>query len=102
MTSHSTYVTVREASQILGISEGKIMSMVDERKLMAYRIADQYLRLKRQDVEQLKNSGNVVSENTKFPYTAQERLKDFFLYNDFYLASLVVISILLAVVFLSR
>jgi excisionase family DNA binding protein len=102
MTHNSTYVTVREASQMLGISEGKIMSMVDERKLMAYRIADQYLRLKRVDVEQLKSSGNVISENVKFPYTPQERLKDFFLYNDFYIASAVVIAILLAVVFLSR
>lgn len=102
MTHNSTYVTVREASQILGIPEGKIMLMVDERKLTAYRIADQYLRLKRVDVDQIKNSGNVVSENVKFPYTPQERLRDLFSYNDFYIASFVVIAVLLAIVFLSR
>ena len=102
MTHNSTYVTVREASQILGISEGKIMSMIEERKLTAYRIADQYLRLKRTDVEQMKNSGNIVSENIKFPYTPQERFRDLLLYNDFYIAATVVIAILLAIVFLSR
>jgi len=98
----SPYVTMREASQMLGITEGKIMQMIDQKKLQAYRIADQYLRLKRTDVEQLKESGDVVSETVKFPYSAQERVRDLFVYNDFYIASFVVILILLAVIFFAR
>ena len=100
--TQSPYVTVREASQLLGISEGKVMSLVEEKKLQAYRIADQYLRLKREDVQSLKTSGNIVSETVKFPYSAQERLKDFLAYNDFYIASFVIILILLAIIFFTR
>jgi excisionase family DNA binding protein len=100
--TNATYVTVREASQLLGISEGKIMQFVEERKLTAYRIADQFLRLKRDDVIRLKDSGSIVSENVKFAYSPAERLRDLLVYNDFYIASFVVIAVLLAFVFFGR
>jgi excisionase family DNA binding protein len=97
--SQSSYVTVREASQILGIPEGKIMQMVSDRQLTSYKIADQYLRLKRADVLALRNTGSIAVENTKFPYTFQERLRDFLTYNDFYILSFLVILGLLALIF---
>ena len=100
--TQSPYVTVREASQILGVAEGKVMQLVDEHKLQAYRIADQYLRLKRSDVQRLKDSGDVVSETVKFPYSPQERLRDFLAYHDFYLVSFIVIAVLLLVILLGR
>ncbi|MBF0388119.1 MAG: helix-turn-helix domain-containing protein [Candidatus Omnitrophica bacterium] len=100
--SQSPFVTVREASQILGIAEGKVMSLVDEKKLLAYRIADQYLRLKRSDILALRDSGNVAAETIKFAYSAQERLLDLLRYNDFYIASFLVIIILLSLVFFVR
>ena len=56
--NQSLYVTVREAAQMLGLPDGKIMSLIEEKKLMAYRIAGQYLRLKRDDVVALRDSGN--------------------------------------------
>jgi excisionase family DNA binding protein len=97
----SPYVTVREASQILGVSEGRLMSLIDEKKLQAYKIAGQYLRLKREDVARIKSSGSVESETIKFAYTFQERLRDFLIYNDFYLTSLVIILALLYIIFFS-
>ena len=97
----SPYVTVREASQILGVSEGKLMAMVDEKKLQAYKIAGQYLRFKREDVARMKSSGMVESETIKFAYTPQERFRDFLIYNDFYITSFVVILILLYIIFFS-
>jgi excisionase family DNA binding protein len=100
--TQSPYVTVREASQMLGIAEGKIMLMIEGKKLQAYKIADQYLRLKRSDVQQLKSSGDVVSETVKFPYSFPERMRDLLVYNDFYIASFVIILILLAVIFVTR
>ena len=102
MTHQSPYVTVREASQILEIPEGKIMQMVHDKKLQAYRIADQYLRLKRTDIMGMRNSGEVVSENVKFPYTFNERLRDFFAYNDFYVIAFVIIIALLSVIFFMK
>ncbi len=95
----SPYVTVREAAQSLGVSEGKLMALVDEKKLQAYRIAGQYLRFKRADILKLRNSGHVESETVKFPYTVQERAQDFLAYNDFYIAAFVVIVALLSIIF---
>jgi excisionase family DNA binding protein len=100
--SVSPYVTVREASQILGVSEGKIMQMIDEKQLSSYKIADQYLRLKRTDVQALQSAGNIVSENTRFPYSVQERFRDFLAYNDFYIISCVIIMGLLGLIFFSK
>ncbi len=100
--SQSPYVTVREAAQILGIPEGKVMQLVEEKKLLAYRIADQFLRLKRSDVMSLRDSGNVKSETITFPYSLAERMRDFLTYNDFYIISFLVILIMLGVIFFSK
>jgi excisionase family DNA binding protein len=98
----SPYVTVREAAQMLGVNEGRIMTFADEKKLTAYRIAGQYVRFKRSDVLAMKNSGAVESETVKFGYTASERLRDLLVYNDFYLTSLLVILVLLYIIFFAR
>ncbi len=95
----SPYVTVREASQILGVSEGKVMTLVDEKKLQAYKIAGQYLRFKREDVVHMRSSGAVESETVKFAYTLQERLRDFIIYNDFYITAFLIILALLYIIF---
>lgn len=100
--TQSPYVTVREAAQILAIAEGKIVQLIDEHKLQAYRIADQYVRLKRSDILQLKGSGNVVSETVKFPYSFAERLRDMLAFNDFYIVSFIIIAALLLIIFLGR
>jgi len=100
--SQSPYVTVREAAQILGIPDGKLMALIEDKKLTAYRIADQYLRLKRTDIMSLRDSGNIAAETIIFPYTSRERLRDFFFYNDFYIVSAVIIIILVAIVIFVR
>lgn len=93
------YISVRETAQLLGITEKKVMDLIEEGKLQAYRIANQFLRLRREEVLSLRNSGEVESESTEIPYIPSERLKDFFYYNDFYLVSLAIILGLLYVIF---
>jgi excisionase family DNA binding protein len=93
--STGQYVSVREAAQILAISEKKVMDLIDEKTLLAYRIANQFLRLKKSDVLSLRNSGSVAAETVQHPYTAAERFKDFFYFNDFYLVSIFIILILI-------
>ncbi len=95
----SQYITVRETAQVLGVSEKKVMDLIEGRKLQAYRIADQFLRLKRNEVMQIRSSGEVASENAQHEYTVAERVKDFFYFNDFYLGASVVICILLYIIF---
>ncbi len=98
MTSDQ-FITVRETAQLLGISEKKVMDLVDENKLQAYRIADQFLRLKKTEILGLKNSGHVVSENVTLGYTLWERVKDFLYFNDFYMATLLIILLLFYIIF---
>ena len=38
----SQYISVRETAQILGTSEKKVMGLIEEGKLQAYKIANQF------------------------------------------------------------
>ena len=98
----SQYITVRETAQILAVSEKKVMDLIESGNLQAYKIADQFLRLKRNEVVNIRTTGQVVSENEAQVYTPGERLRDFFYFNDFYLISLVVIGALLYIIFFTN
>ena len=97
--STTQYVSVREASQILGVSERKVMDLIERRELQAYRIADKFLRLKKNDVTNLRNSGNIIQQNTVHDYTASEKFKDFIYFNDFYILTCIIIFSLLYIIF---
>lgn len=97
--STSQFVSVRETAQLLEISEKKVMDLIEERKLQAYKIANRFLRLKKSEVLDLRNAGEIVKENIQYAYTSQEKIKDFFYYNDFYLASVAIILGLLYIIF---
>jgi len=95
----SQYITVRETAQIMAVSEKKVMDLIESGHLQAYKIADQFLRLKRNEVVNMVSTGQIVSENVVHNYTPAERASDFFYFNDFYLISLVVIGALLYIIF---
>ena len=97
----SKYITVRETAQIMAVSEKKVMDLIENGKLQAYKIADQFLRLKRNEVINMVSTGQVVSENVAHSYTAGERLQDFFYFNDFYLIALIIIGVLLFIIFVN-
>ena len=92
------YISVREAAQILGVSEKKIMDLIDEKKLIAYRIANQFLRLKKTDVTGLQRDGSIIPEQTAQPYTVGEKIGDFFAFNDFYLVCTGIIIVLIYII----
>ena len=93
------FISVRETAQILSISEKKVMDLIEQRQLQAYRIADKFLRLKKSEVMNLHNSGSVVGENVQLGYTGSEKIRDFLYFNDFYIISTVIIAILLYIIF---
>lgn len=99
MSSTSQYISVRETAQILGITESKVMEMIEAGELKGYKIANQFLRLKKTEVTDIRTAGTVESETTQFPYTTGEKVADFFYYNDFYLISLIVTGVLLYIIF---
>ena len=98
MTSDQ-FITVRETAQLLGISEKKVMDLVKEEKLKAYRIAEQFLRLKKNEVLNIRKSGTVAVENVQIEYSLAERVQDGLYFNDFYIMSLLIIVGLLYVIF---
>lgn len=97
--STNQYISVRETAQILAVSEKTIMTMIESRKLQAYRIADKFLRLKKDEVLNLRNSGQVDIEESSYPYSPAEKVKDFFYFNDFYIALVCLIVFLLYIIF---
>ena len=99
--STSQFVSVRETAQILAISEKKVMNLIEERKLQAYRIANKFLRLKKSEILELRNTGQIEKETIHHEYTTNEKIKDFFYFNDFYLVSIAIIIGLLYFIFLN-
>lgn len=95
----SQFVSVRETAQILAITEKKVMSLIEEGKLQAYRIADKFLRLKRAEVLDLRNTGNVTKEHHQIAYTKSEYVQDFFYYNNFYILAFTLILVLFYIIF---
>ena len=99
MSTTTQFVSVRETAQLLGISEKKVMDLIQQRKLQAYKIADKFLRLKKSEVLALRNTGDVESEDIQFEYTSGERTRDFLFYNDYYILALIVSAVLLYIIF---
>ncbi len=93
------FISVRDAAQFLGVSEKKIIDLVDEGKLSAYKIGGQYLRLNKEQIESLKNSKIIESDTVQQKYTWIERIKDFFYFNDFYIVALIIIALLIYIIF---
>jgi len=98
MTSDQ-FISVRETAQILGVSEKKVMDLVEAGKLQAYRIANQFIRFKRGEIDGMKSAGNVAAEIIQYEYTSSERLQDFFYFYDYYIISGLIILFLLYIIF---
>ncbi len=75
------------------------MELVEQGKLQSYRIAGQFIRFKRNDLMGIRNAGTVAAENTQFEYTPNERIKDFFYFNDFYIISAGIVVLFLYIIF---
>jgi len=92
------FISVRETAQVLGISEKKVMDLIESRRLQAYKIADKFLRLKKTEVLDLRHSGHIKGDSHPIPYTSSEKLRDFFYFNNFYILSGTLIVILLYII----
>ena len=87
-------LTIREVSQILKVPEGKVVELVEDGKLPAYKIGGEFLRFDVQKVLNLKpyiqkELGIVESESG-----LKEKIWDFLYFWDFYIASFIIIGLL--------
>ena len=88
-------LTTREASQLLGISEKEIIELANQGKIPAYRVGGEFLRFRQEEILKIKNKFKKAS------YSWKEKISDFFYFNDFYIISLILISLLLWIIFKS-
>lgn len=94
-------LTIREAASILDVSEKEIMELAERGDIPAYKIAGVYLRFKKEQIldykKSLKPLWDKAEEQKK--YSIQDRISDFFYFNDFYILSALIIMSLLVLIF---
>jgi len=94
-------LTVRDVSIILGISEKEVVDLAENGRLPAYKVGGVFLRFKKEQVMQYKRLTNPASarDEAAAGYPLRDKLSDFFYFNDFYIVTTLIISLLLLVIF---
>ena len=89
-------LTVRDVSIILGVSEKDVLDLTENGTIPGYKVGGVYLRFKKEQVEQYKNSQGLLEP--KAPKGEVDglgsRIVDFFYFNDFYIFALIFIVLL--------
>lgn len=100
-------LTIRDVAIILGISEKEVIDLSESGAMPAYKIGGVYLRFKREQIEEFKKSLKYAQSKLENPeekllyakVNFNDRVKDFFYFNDFYIVSILIILITLLVIF---
>jgi excisionase family DNA binding protein len=91
-------LTVREVSHILNLSEKNVLDLAEDGTIPAYKVGGTYLRFKRAQVEEYRKIIHSQSKaHTKISFN--DRVWDFFYYNDFYILSLALVILMLFIIF---
>jgi excisionase family DNA binding protein len=99
--SEQKLLTVRDVSLLLGISEKEVVNLAESGVIPAYKIGGVYLRFKRDQIQEFQKSNKAALERTHIPqkYTVNDKISDFFYFNDFYILAVLIIVLLLIIVF---
>ncbi|MFH0771456.1 MAG: helix-turn-helix domain-containing protein [Candidatus Omnitrophota bacterium] len=109
--SKDRLLTSREAAHLLNMTEAEVISLVSAGKIPAYKIGGEFLRFRKQHLEILRENIDMVkwrcaSAGKVVPiggaketnrYSIWDWIRDFFCLNDFYVLSLILISLLVFV-----
>lgn len=93
-------LTIREVSLYLGVSEKEVIDLAESGELPAYKIGGVYLRFKHEQVQEFKKKFK-HSHHKNIPqqrYSLNDRISDFFYFNDFYILSALIIAIILLLI----
>ena len=101
------YISIRDASELLEISEEELRELVQKHQIPTHNVAGVFLRLKKKEIEELKNKWRIERElfvkderyfshhNVVRKATVGERVADFWYFNDFYIECALLITALL-------
>jgi len=92
-------LTIREAAQYLGVTEGQIIDLSEKSIIPAYKVGGVYLRFKKEQLDAIKHKIKPTQKEDVVEYPFRERTSDFLYYNDFYILSFLVTSILIYLIF---
>ncbi len=114
-------LTLQELSDYLGISEEKIIDLVERKVIVAYKLGGELLRFRRDQIDAIRSEiDSRISSKDKAPVvqtpkrpkerlevmdtkrsrdTFIDKIADFFYFSDFYVVSAVLIALLLIVIF---
>ena len=106
-------LTLEEASEVLGVPEGKLRAFVEKGELPAYKVGGQFLRFRKEQIEAIRSE--ILGKVTEAPPTvlpkhhkkpdkaysqsAKDVFLDFFYFNDFYLIAAAIIAVLVWIIF---
>ena len=88
-------LTIREAAQYLNITEKQVIELSDKSIIPAYKVGGIYLRFKKDQLNAVKDRILPTTKESNVEYSFRDKLSDFFYYNDFYVLSLLIISLLI-------
>jgi len=99
--SQEKLLTVREVSILLSISEKEVMDLAQAGVIPAYKVGGVFLRFKKDQVHDYKKSAHpsLAKVSIRKPTPLQERISDFFYFNDFYIIAGLLILVLLFIIF---
>jgi len=89
-------LTVRDVSNILGVSEKDVLDLTESGVIPGYKVGGVYLRFKKEQVEQYRKNQNLLKPKLakKEPQGTGDRVRDFFYFNDFYIFAVIIIILL--------
>jgi excisionase family DNA binding protein len=109
------YLSFKDAAAMLDVREDELRELVKRHQIPTHNVAGAFLRLKKKEVEELKNKWRI--ERELFPVSQQgtfvhqstvahaglfTKLSDFWYFNDFYILCSVLIVLLLYVILSSQ
>ena len=94
-------LTIREVSLILGVSEKEVIDLAENGTIPAYKVGGVYLRFKQQQVEEYRRKvkPSLKKHLNIEKYSLQDKISDFFYFNDFYIFSVLIIVLVLLIIF---
>jgi excisionase family DNA binding protein len=92
------FLTSKEASDYLGITEEELNNLSASHQITAYKIGGIYTRFKVDDLEMYRRK-DVTRGNKNYHSGRISSIKDFFYFNDLYIYSGIITAVLLYFIF---
>ena len=94
--SEEKLLTVRDVSLLLGVCEKEVLDLAENGTIPAYKVGGVYLRFKKEQVDEYRRKHSHPRHKSEEKESAgiQDKIRDFFYFNDFYIFAVSLILLL--------